>query len=80
VPPRRKKGDFSFLAKLGENIRRERIARQLTQEQLAEKLDLHPTSVQKLEYGELNPNATTLARIQAVLQCAWEQLLPTRRA
>jgi len=74
VPPPRRKGDVSLLAQLGSNIQRERRARGITQERLAELIDVHPRIVQKIEAGELNPKSTTLIRIRAALGCAWEQL------
>ena len=47
----------------------------ITQEKLAEIVDLHPRIVQKIEAGELNPKSTTLIRIQAAIGCSWEQLV-----
>jgi transcriptional regulator with XRE-family HTH domain len=76
VPPRRRKGDYSILARLGENIQAERKRAGITQEKLAEAVDYHPRIVQKIEAGELNPKATTLIRIQATLGCSWESLIP----
>lgn len=63
-----------MLARLGGNIERERKARGLTQEKLAEAVDLHPRVVQKIEAGETNLKATTLFRIQAALGCPWVAL------
>lgn len=79
VPPRRRKGDYSILARLGENIQAERKRVGITQEKLAEVVDLHPRIVQKIEAGDINPKATTLIRIQAAIGCAWEQLVPKSR-
>ena len=79
VPPRRRKGDFSILARLGENIQVERKRAGITQEKLAEVVDLHPRIVQKIEAGDINPKATTLIRIQAAIGCSWDQLVPRSR-
>ncbi len=49
----------------------------MTQERLAELVDLHPRIVQKIEAGDLNPKATTLVRIQTVLTARWEDILPS---
>ena len=60
---------------MGENIRRERRRRGLTQAELAERADLHPRVLQKMESGGSNILATTLVRIQMALQCPWDLLM-----
>jgi len=65
------------LDRFGANIRRERSARNLTQEKLAELADLNIRTVQKIEAGELNVLITTAIRIQRALKCSWERLLRT---
>jgi transcriptional regulator with XRE-family HTH domain len=67
------------LSRFGSNIRRERTARNLTQEKLAEKADLNIRTLQKIEAGELNVLVTTAARIQRALGCSWEKLMPGQR-
>ena len=67
------------LKRFGANIRRERTARSLTQEKLAEFADLNIRTVQKIEAGELNVLITTAIRLQRALGCAWESLLPVAR-
>jgi transcriptional regulator with XRE-family HTH domain len=76
VPPARRRGDYSLLARLGENIQAERKRAGITQERLAELIDVHPRIVQKIEAGDLNPKATTVIRIQAAVGCHWERLFP----
>lgn len=76
VPPPRRKGDQAILNQLGANIQVERKRAGLTQEKLAEMVDLHPRIVQKIEAGDLNPKTTTLLRIQAALGAPWERLAP----
>jgi transcriptional regulator with XRE-family HTH domain len=66
----------NILARLGANIRRERIGRSITQEKLAELADLNIRTVQKIESGSLNVLITTLIRIQRGLGCKWDKLLP----
>ena len=61
---------------LGANIRRERCARKLTQEQLAELAEINTRNMQKVEAGQLNILATTLVRIQLALRCSWTKLMP----
>jgi transcriptional regulator with XRE-family HTH domain len=63
-----------MLLRLGSNIQQERKAHGITQERLAELIDVHPRIVQKIEAGDLNPKAATLIRIQAALECPWERL------
>jgi transcriptional regulator with XRE-family HTH domain len=60
----------------GSNMRRERTARQLTQEKLAELADLNIRTVQKIEAGEITILISTACRIQKALGCAWEKLMP----
>jgi len=64
-----------ILARLGENIRRERRRKGLTQEELAEHAGLHPRVLQKMESAKSNILATTLVRIQAALDCPWDLLM-----
>ena len=64
------------LKDFGANVRRERNAKSLTQERLAELADLNIRSVQKIEAGQLNILVTTLLRIQKALGCSWTKLLP----
>ena len=73
---RKREGDDRMLTRLGANIERARKVRGLTQEKLAEAVDLHPRVVQKIEAGETNIKATTLIRLQAALGAPWESLVP----
>ena len=63
------------LKTLGANIRRERMRHKLTQEKLAEAVELHPRTVQKIEAGQTNILITTMLRIQKALRCSWQALL-----
>ena len=64
------------LRQLGANIRRERVARGITQERLAELADLNLRTIQKIEAGCINILVTTVVRIQRALACAWVRLMP----
>lgn len=75
MPPPRREGDLKILSRLGANIQAQRKAAGVTQERLAEVIDVHPRIVQKIEAGDLNPKSTTLIRIQRALGCPWERLL-----
>lgn len=63
------------LQDLGANVRRERVRAELTQEQLAEKADLNPRTIQKIEAGDIEILVTTLGRLQAAIGCSWAALL-----
>ena len=63
------------LARFGANIRRERTARKITQEKLAERADLNIRTLQKIEAGELNVLITTAVRIRRALDCPWDKLM-----
>ncbi|MDR1279766.1 MAG: helix-turn-helix domain-containing protein [Opitutaceae bacterium] len=78
MPPARNLNDplQAILVRLGGNVRRARWNRNLTQEQLAELVDLHPRMVQKIEAGQTNILVTTAMRLQAALACPWEELMP----
>lgn len=65
-----------MLERLGANIERARKAAGLTQEKLAEAVDLHTRVVQKIEAGETNMKATTLIRLRSALNCSWADLVP----
>jgi ribosome-binding protein aMBF1 (putative translation factor) len=65
-----------LLKQLGDNVRRERVARELSQQQLAEFADLNIRNVQRIEAGELDVLLSTIARIKKALECSWDQLLP----
>ena len=64
------------LKSLGANIRRERMAKDLTQERLAELTELNLRTIQKIEAGRINILITTAMRIQQALGCAWDKLVP----
>ena len=63
------------LKKFGASVRRERISRGITQEKLAELVDLNIRTIQKIEAGKINVLVTTTMRIQKALDCAWARLM-----
>ena len=67
--------EIQVVQTLGASIRRERVARGLTQERLAELAGLNPRTVQKIEAGEITILVTTLVRLRAALGCGWKCLL-----
>jgi transcriptional regulator with XRE-family HTH domain len=65
-----------WLKQLGDNVRRERVARQISQQQLAELADLNIRSLQRIEAGEVDVLLTTTVRIRKALTCPLERLVP----
>lgn len=57
----------TVLAVLGQNVRRRREARELTQEKLAEKAGLDPTYISGIERGLRNPGIKNVARLAKAL-------------
>lgn len=55
------------LAALGQNVRRGRETRQLTQEKLAERANLDPTYISGIERGLRNPGIKNVARLAKAL-------------
>ena len=63
----------------GKNLALLREKAGLTQEAFAEKLDIHLTHLQKLEYGHVTPSFGTLVHIRRALDCTWDELLEAVR-
>jgi transcriptional regulator with XRE-family HTH domain len=66
-------------AALGHRVRELRDRLGLTQEQLAERADLHPTYVSGIERGERNPGLNILARLAKALRVALPALVTDLR-
>ena len=60
----------TVLAYVAANVRRIREKRGLTQEQLAERCELHFTYVQRVEAGSANPSVRVLAKLAQALEVA----------
>ena len=69
-----------LLKAFGANVRRLRLRAKLTQEALAERVGINPRTIQKIEAGKLNILVTTLARLQAALDCRWEEMMSGRKS
>ena len=61
--------------KLGENVRRWRKERGLSQEELAHRAGLHPTYVSGVERGVRNPTITVLDKLAKALKVEPADLL-----
>ena len=64
------------LRAFGASLRRERMQRKITQEKLAELVDLNIRTIQKIEAGDVNILVTTVLRLRKALGCEWDALLP----
>lgn len=63
------------LRNFGANLRRERMAQKITQQKLAELVDLNIRTIQKIEAGHVNILLTTVLRLHDVLDCSWGSLM-----
>jgi transcriptional regulator with XRE-family HTH domain len=61
-------------ARLGRNVAKLRQSLKLTQEALAEKLDVSTRHVQSIEGGLRVPSLTVFVRLRKVLGCEWNDL------
>ena len=71
------KKEWKRIRTFGANVRRERVRKHLTQDQLAEKAEIATRNLQKVEAGEINLLLTTAFRIQLALRCSWRRLMPS---
>jgi len=62
------------LSTFGLNVRRRREARELTQEDLAEKADLDPTYISGIERGVRNPSLLSIVRLATALETSVSDL------
>ena len=67
-----------YYDRIGENVRRLRLERGITQEQLAEKAELSLTVIQKIEAGQSGSRTETLIRIALVLNVSLDFLVDIR--
>jgi len=64
----------AVVVRFGANLRRERTARNITQQRLAELADLNVRTIQKIEAGNITILINTAARLQKALGCPWDRL------
>ncbi|HRE11478.1 MAG TPA: helix-turn-helix transcriptional regulator [Ignavibacteria bacterium] len=67
--------DRKFLKKLGENIRKCRMQKDISQEELAYQADLDRTYISGIERGERNISVITLKKITDVLKIEIHKIL-----
>lgn len=58
-----------------DNLRRERLAKGLSQEQLADRTGVHPTEISRLERATREPRLGTIARVARGLGVSAERLV-----
>ncbi len=61
--------------RFGKNVSKLRYGCRLSQEQLAEKIDVSVRYVQSIEAGEYWPSLPTLSLLKKALKCSWDDLL-----
>ena len=62
--------------KFGELLRSRRIQLKLTQEELAERADMHFTYVSSTERGERNISLANIEKLAKALECSMKDLMP----
>ena len=67
--------DEALVQRIGTRIRGLRLARELTQEQLAEAADMHPETLSRVERGRMQPTITAVSRLAAALGCQVSDLV-----
>ena len=70
------KKEWKRIQTFGASVRRERVRRRLTQDELAERAEIATRNLQKIEAGQINILLTTAFRIQLALRCPWKRLAP----
>ncbi len=60
---------------LGRNVIRLRQSNGITQERLAELVEIDRRYVQRIEAGTANPGVDILARLKKAFRCSWSELL-----
>lgn len=65
---------MSIKKSFGEKVKRLRQKRKLTQEQLAEKIDISPRNLSKIEVGDCFVKAETLEKLLVALEVSAEEL------
>ncbi|MCH5260049.1 MAG: helix-turn-helix transcriptional regulator [Lachnospiraceae bacterium] len=61
--------DLDFKA-IGMKIKERRLSQGITQEYIANQLDVNPSHISNIECGRANPSLTALVKIANILQCS----------
>jgi transcriptional regulator with XRE-family HTH domain len=65
---------YSVNKKVGKRIKRARKDLKLTQEELAEKVNMHYTTISRIETGDSNPPVQTINKIAKALKISLSEL------
>lgn len=68
--------DLDF-KRIGSNIKERRIELSLTQEHIANILDVNPSHISNIETGHARPSLITLVKIANIMQCSVDRFLGT---
>lgn len=66
--------DLDF-PKIGKQIRKRRQAYGITQEAIANQLDVNPSHISNIENGRANPSLTVLVKIANILSCSVDDFI-----
>ncbi len=58
---------MSVVVKIGDKLKRERIAQTLTQEQLAERAGISPAALVRIERNQSDPHVSTIRKLANAL-------------
>ena len=64
-----------LLKKIGERIKKLRLEKGISQQELAVKLDYEKSNMSRLESGRINPRITTLYNVASALKIPLAELL-----
>jgi transcriptional regulator with XRE-family HTH domain len=74
--PRRYYKDEELLTKIGNKIREVRLSKNISQESLANEIEVDYSQVNRMELGKVNFNISNLYRIAKALNADPKRLLP----
>lgn len=63
-----------YLQLIGNNIRKKRNAKGISQQELADHSDIAKSTIQRIEKGEMNPSILTLKSISVALEIELSEL------
>ncbi len=64
-----------YLQLIGNNIRKKRSIKGISQQELADNSDVAKSTIQRIEKGEMNPSILTLIKISLSLEMDFTELL-----
>ncbi len=67
--------DKKYLQLIGNNIRKRRSVKGVSQQELADNSDVAKSTIQRIENGEMNPSVLTLLKICIALEIELPELI-----